>query len=217
MIAGVLAILAMPSHAATLANGGFETGDLSDFTYTDGFVEVITEAEDAIATAPFGEIFTATEGSYFARLTGGVDLDVYTLLSQSFELLVASRLSGDAAFLAFDYLPYDDDAFVRVYSASTDQVVFASSVGAVGDFGHTSWTGFTTGSLAAGSYVFEAGVRDRVELGYSSQLLLDNVAITALPTAAVPEPATWGLLILGFGGLGVALRAQRTRTEPMRI
>lgn len=217
ILAGTLAVLATPTYSATLTNGGFETGDLSDWTYTDGYVEVVTEAEDAIATPPFGELFTATEGSYFARLTAGVDLDVYTLLSQPFEVLVASSLSGNAAFLAFDYLPYDDDGFVRVYSASTDQIVFASSVGAAGDFGHTTWTSFTTGPLAPGSYTFEAGVRDRVELGYSSQLLLDNIAITALPTAAVPEPTTWGLMILGFAGLGLMLRMQRTRTAVVRV
>jgi hypothetical protein len=30
-------------------------------------------------------------------------------------------------------------------------------------------------------------------------------------SAAVPEPATWGLMILGFGGLGAALRRRRTQ------
>jgi hypothetical protein len=30
--------------------------------------------------------------------------------------------------------------------------------------------------------------------------------------AAVPEPATWGLILLGFGGLGASLRFRRTRS-----
>ena len=29
------------------------------------------------------------------------------------------------------------------------------------------------------------------------------------PTAGVPEPASWALMLLGFGGLGAALRARR--------
>jgi len=33
---------------------------------------------------------------------------------------------------------------------------------------------------------------------------LDNVAI-----AGIPEPASWALMLLGFGGLGVAIRARR--------
>jgi hypothetical protein len=36
---------------------------------------------------------------------------------------------------------------------------------------------------------------------------LDGFA--ALHFAAVPEPATWGLMLLGFGGLGAALRTRR--------
>ena len=31
-------------------------------------------------------------------------------------------------------------------------------------------------------------------------------------SAAVPEPGAWAMMLLGFGGLGAALRARRTRT-----
>jgi hypothetical protein len=30
--------------------------------------------------------------------------------------------------------------------------------------------------------------------------------------AAVPEPATWGLMLLGFGGMGMMLRRRRRPT-----
>lgn len=36
---------------------------------------------------------------------------------------------------------------------------------------------------------------------------LDNVAMAA--NAGVPEPATWALMIMGFGGAGAALRRRR--------
>lgn len=64
---------------------------------------------------------------------------------------------------------------------------------------------FTSGKLAAGDYVFEAGVRNRGAPGpdCSSKLLLDDIRIDA---AAVPEPGTWALMLAGFAGLGVALR-----------
>jgi hypothetical protein len=40
--------------------------------------------------------------------------------------------------------------------------------------------------------------------------LLDAVSLT--PTAAVPEPAVWSMMILGFGVIGGVLRARRRRT-----
>lgn len=40
----------------------------------------------------------------------------------------------------------------------------------------------------------------------------DNFAITA----AVPEPGTWALMLLGFGAIGASLRSRRTR-DTMRV
>lgn len=193
--------LAAPAGAAALVNTSFEA-DLAGWTYTDGLVEVVTEAFDATGGDPiFGEVYSATEGDQFAKLTAG-EADVYTVLHQAFSLTGAMKVAFDAAFLAFDYDPYDDDAYVRIYSLASDEVVFASSVLAVGDLGHTKWARFTSSLLAAGDYVLEAGVRNAGDgdPGYASQLLLDNI------TTAVPEPATWGLMILGFAGAGAMLR-----------
>ena len=39
--------------------------------------------------------------------------------------------------------------------------------------------------------------------------LLDNLSLDITSPAAVPEPATWAMMLMGFGGLGAALRRRR--------
>jgi len=204
-LACTAALLAAPAAHADTANLSFETGDLTDWTATAGLVEVVTDADDATGGDPiFGQHYTATDGTYFAKLSAGDGLN-YTMLTQTFTLTQRSRVSVDAAFLAFDYLPYNDDAFVRLTQGSNVYTLFRSSVFLVGDNGHTPWTTVSR-ALDAGTYTFEAGVRDAVDPGYSSQLIIDNITVTA---AAVPEPASWALMLLGFGGIGAAIRRRR--------
>ena len=50
--------------------------------------------------------------------------------------------------------------------------------------------------------------------GISVGLATNNVGPTAVPFApGVPEPATWAMLIVGFGGVGAMMRARR----PLRL
>jgi hypothetical protein len=48
------------------------------------------------------------------------------------------------------------------------------------------------------------------------QVDFDNVRVetTALAVAAVPEPATWAMMLAGFGGVGAVLRRRRTVSRP---
>lgn len=211
-VAAAVAVAA-PAHAAVLVNSSFETGDLTGWDVTAGGVAVVTFSDDAGYPGPLGAQFTATDGDHFAELTAG-EADQYVTLSQVFSLSAASRISFSAAFLRFDEesdngdgtFSFNDDAYVRIYNASTDEVVFASDVLTVGDAFSTPWALFTSSKLAAGDYIFEAGVRnaDDGDPTLASKLLVDNV------TAAVPEPSTWAMMLLGFGGLGALLRRRRS-------
>lgn len=194
------ALLTAPAQAAVFVNPSFETGDLTGWS-GGGLVQVVAEASDLFASVTY----TATEGDSFAELTAGSEAGAYTLLTQAFTLNFTGRVSFDAAFLSFDVPEFNDDAYVRVYGSGLDTVLFAADVVTVGDGGFTPWARFTSDLLGPGEYVFEAGVRnlDDADPAYSSKLLIDNVAI------AVPEPAAWAMMLVGFGGLGAALRRRR--------
>lgn len=61
------------------------------------------------------------------------------------------------------------------------------------------------------SVIFKAGPMGNVWTGADGfGPILDYVAIDVASAGAVPEPATWAMMLMGFGGLGAALRRRRT-------
>ena len=46
--------------------------------------------------------------------------------------------------------------------------------------------------------------------GSGRQFVIDNISIDGLAAPGVPEPATWALMITGFGMMGAAVRRRRT-------
>jgi hypothetical protein len=52
--------------------------------------------------------------------------------------------------------------------------------------------------------------------GYTGYAALDNVNFTEF-TAAVPEPSTWAMMILGFAGVGLMTYRRRNNTAMLRV
>lgn len=75
----------------------------------------------------------------------------------------------------------------------------------VGSAGH-----FNLGDHAAYYASGYDGLIDEVRLsGNAGNWVMDDLTYTTGVTTAVPEPATWALMIFGFGGAGAALRSRR--------
>jgi len=183
-------LLSAAAANAGVLNGSFENADLSGWS---GGNFVLTTNSNG---------YLPTDGVFLAKGDAGCGDGVYCTLSQTFST-TGGEFSGDAAFVANDYLPFNDDAFVSISDGET--TLFFSSISAVGDFGTSGWTHFTH-TLAAGSYTVTAGVRNNGDNGYSSQILIDNFAVAE---GGVPEPASWALMLTGFLGAGATLRNRR--------
>ena len=104
---------------------------------------------------------------------------------------------------------YNTDAFqtaygnTNLYNIATD--AFAMSSIADGDNTYLKFASDLVGPLGTTIQIVNTAQGGSYKLdGYG-----DFIEITRGQAVAVPEPATWGLMLLGFGGLGAALRRRR--------
>ena len=200
--AAIALVIALGATGAQAATTQFSTlcSSTCDGTvpYSDGGVtvqyvgsgQIVSTAEP---TAPgglswyhapdsFGNAFGYTD----ITLTGGGSFS-------SANLLVGSGFYGDVA----TYLDYE------LLNGST--VVETGSWGVIPG----GLSGFTTATFAGGPFT-ELRVQATGATSFAPAHL-DALAIgrITLTTSAVPEPGSWAMMILGFLGLGAAVRAHR--------
>ena len=201
---------AAAGHAAGLVNGSFENTsgfvDNGQNTMTLGGGSTTmtgwTVTGDALAWIgprnPFG--VSASDGGWFLDLTDYANGAPFGGVSQSVTTLVGASYS-----LTFDLGRFDD--------GGADPTVHVTAGSAFGDFTHVGpgsnlWAIQTFNFVAASS---STAITIQGSGGYS-YIGLDNVSLVKTagpPTVAVPEPATWAMMLVGFGGLGAALRRSR--------
>ena len=94
-------------------------------------------------------------------------------------------------------------------SATSGDSVFLEDFGLDIDVpqGYVSGSGLSSSATFAGTTLFKLGVTSGTytwtwDSGANSFVLV-------IPTVTVPEPATWTLALVGFAGLGAALRSHR--------
>ena len=191
-------LLAGSAQAATIVNGSFEAGinpgafttvgagdstSITGWTVGGGGVDYI------------GSYWNASNGARSVDLSGNAPGSV----SQTF-----ATIAGRSYTVTFDLSANPDvGPGLKDFSASADTTTFTTQVGQNGY--PLSWApksfAFTADDGSA-TLAFSSGAANS-----SWGPALDNVTVTL---NAVPEPATWALLIAGFGMVGVAARRRRS-------
>ena len=216
-------LLAGPATAATnlVSNGSFELGadGLQGWTIggidNDGFppVSIFYGAAQPYPDGAFGEAVPANNAptnspdavgaraAYFVS-----DLTVSQSLSQSVFLTAGTYQIGFSAFAPANGFNNMGDATFSGTIAGVTLANYAVSSGPV-----TTWQTFAgaTDILTDGFYsidfVFNTNLKP------SKDVVIDQVYIIAGNPAipGIPEPATWAMLIAGFGMVGFAARRRQ--------
>jgi hypothetical protein len=242
LAAVALAVSAGAAHAATnlVVNGDFSNGDAG---FTSGYRYVAPNARALMPEAVY--TVTADPRSvhpYWVNLPQGNPMLIVNGATKGQTTVwqeALTTVAGQAySFTASAMDVCCNKAHPGTYAASellfevssddfaTFQTLTTINTAPPGDAGqfHTATATFT----AAGAV--EIRVIDALTGRVGNDFALDNIGVYALPDdpghtpglpnatvpSGVPEPASWALLILGFGGVGAALRSSRQPLATLR-
>ena len=103
-------------------------------------------------------------------------------------------------------------AFTFSLGADDDALMFVDGKAVVLLGGiHGDTPAQNTVDLSAGAHTFDLFYADRQQTGAALDFSIPNDVIVTAP--GVPEPATWGLMILGLGIVGAALRQRKPAAQ----
>ena len=196
--------LAPAAHATSVVNGNFETGPFggapSGFTVSPGSEITATLASDYVPCCGVtGSL--AQLANHFAAFGGGNIANTSTLSQQ------LSTIAGQRYIIGFDFGVLGGGAqtiFANAFNTDGGQLLGSRSAtqSANNNLGAT-FSRYTFDFVAAGTGTL---------LSFNVDPFTDNVdGILDNVTAAVPEPASWAMMIVGFGLIGAALRRRSVR------
>lgn len=182
----------------------------------EGWTTNVTYDQDGYPRASFGTsdwlhgIEARGPGNYFGYVGTGLGADVPTTLAQSIHLLVGQTLTGYVAFAGGEdlstYGEFNDWSKLTINGAS----LFSSSIVQLGSAtGTTGWVQFSYTAATEGDYLLQLAVANGGDNEWDSTAALDDISVLPPHQGAVPESATWMMMVVGFGLAGAAFRTRR--------
>lgn len=217
-LAAVALAVTAPASAATnlLTNGSFESGftgwSLSNVGGGTAPVVIPYGSNASYPTGAFGEVILPNTVTSFSPDAVGSSLAYFSsdtanpdTLSQTIALV-----AGQTYNLGFDFYapangignPNDATLLFRINGMQVGSVLTAGSV--TGTPAQT-WFNFNTTFVAAANGPATLALDFRGLGVTAADFGVDRV----YATAAVPEPATWAMMIFGFGAVGSTVRRRR--------
>jgi hypothetical protein len=134
---------------------------------------------------------TTASGANFAEIQGGTLTFTFSTPVDAF----GAYFSGIQTFFFPDVITFSD---------GTSQSLLIPGVGTSGSVGALAFAGFTDPGKQISSITINTGSQDA---GWDD-IGVDDVRF-ASAGSGTPEPAAWALMLLGFGGIGAAIRGRR--------
>ena len=196
------ALLAGSAQAATIINGSFENGANAPGA---GF-NTLSAGNTDITGWTVGGAGIDWIGSYWQASDGTRSLDLSALAGGSVTQNVATVVGGRYT-VSFDMAGNPDDAppvkTLNVTINGAALVPYTFTTNGTTSRAQMGWVTYTYDFVAASTTSTLAFTSiDNTPSGPA----LDNVSISG---GSVPEPATWAMLIAGFGLVGLASRRRR--------
>jgi hypothetical protein len=215
LVVAAMGLLAEEAHAAILANGDFETPYVQ-YALPPGWADsaavvggpqnapnlFVVKGSDYLAccgtsgTPPALANQFATFGAGNSPNAGGVLAQSFaTVLGQSYLVrfdLAAFGIPGTQA------MRVNIDDVTNATNTATHDYLVASNSDLDAGFNSYAFAFTATGALTRLSFQDLDSVTDNIDA------VVDNISV-----AGAPEPVSWLLMIVGFGGLGAGLRRHR--------